>query len=64
MFLCFYAYGTDDVIKKVKTCHIKRLGNTVRCVECGNMIHIVIMQCALIHTASVAQLTVFKTAHE
>lgn len=54
VFLCFYTHGTD-VIKNVKTCHIKCLGNTVSCTECGNMFHIVIIQCALIHTASVTQ---------
>jgi hypothetical protein len=56
MFSCFFFFmhmELDDVIN-VKTCHNKRLGNTVCCTDCRNMFHIVIMQCALIHIAPVA----------
>ena len=46
------------MIKHVKTCHNKSLGNTVSCTDCRNTFHIVIMQCALIDIASVAELQV------
>jgi hypothetical protein len=58
--LCFHVsfffmhMELDYVIKNVKTCHNKRLGNTVCSTDYRNRFHIVLMPCALIHTASVA----------
>jgi hypothetical protein len=55
LFSCFLMHmELDDVIRNFKTCHNKRLGNTVCCTNCRNTFHIVIMQCALIHIASVS----------